>query len=79
MTYGEARRWLAKIGGTWEEAKEPAPPRLRRSIIVSVRTAKGQIVQRHAPYDDTAESWVRETEIRRAFVRACEELRAALA
>lgn len=79
MTYAEARRWLAKIGGSWMEAREPSAPRLRRAIIVSVRTAKGQVVQRHATYDDGTESWVRESEIRHAFARACEELKEALA
>lgn len=72
-------RWLEKIGGTWIAAKEPTPPRMRPSVIVSVKSAKGTLVERHAPYDDITEGWERELEIRRAFVRACEDLKRALA
>jgi hypothetical protein len=80
VTYEEARRWLAKIGGRWMEATEPTPPRMRRSIIVSVRSARGYIVQRHALFDDSlTTAYEREVGFRRAFVRACEELMAALA
>ena len=79
VTYDEARRWLNKIGGTWLEAKEPEPPRMRPSVIVSVKSAKGELVERHALYDDAVEGWEREIEIRRAFVRACEQLKNALA
>jgi hypothetical protein len=78
VTYGEATRWLKKIGGTWIAAKEPAPPRIRPSVIVSVKSAKGPTVERHALFDDVTEGWERELEIRRAFVRACEDLKHAL-
>lgn len=79
VTYGEATRWLEKIGGTWTAAKEPAPPRIRPAVVVSVQSAKGAFVQRHALYDDGVEGWERAIEIRRAFVRACEDLKRALA
>lgn len=78
VTYGEAIRWLKKIGGTWIAAKEPALPRIRPSVVVSVKSAKGAFVQRHALYDDTVEGWERELEVRRALVRACEDLKRAL-
>ena len=78
MTYHEAKRWLAKIGGDWKESKERAPPCSRGSILVSVKSAKGPIVHRHAHFDDTTAGVEREIGIRRAFVLACEELRRAL-
>ena len=79
MTYDQAKRWLAKIGGETIEGKEQVPPRRRGSVIVSVQSAKGHVVQRHWLFDDTLEGRERELAIRKAFVRACEELRVALA
>jgi len=79
VTYEGARQWLAEIGGTWEVANEPTPPRTRRAIVVSVRTADGQIVQRHALLDDMLTTgFERRLALRGAFVRACEELKRAL-
>jgi len=77
VTYEEAKRWLEKIGGEMIEGKEQM--RGSGSIVVSVKSARGQIVQRHALFDDTLKGNERELEIRRAFVRACEELKIALA
>ncbi|HTQ44930.1 MAG TPA: hypothetical protein VMI75_19355 [Polyangiaceae bacterium] len=76
MTYEEARDWLAKIGGQTIEAKEQT--RGRGSIIVVVESVRCGTVQRHWLFDDTLVGPAREMEIRRAFVRACEELKAAL-
>lgn len=78
VTYEEAWRWLAKIGGTWSERREPEPPRLRRTVVVSVRSAKGQMVERCATFGGVSEPWEHELEVRRAFVRACDELKRAL-
>jgi len=78
VTYEGARQWLAEIGGTWEEVKEST--RMRCWIIVSVRTALGATERRHASFDDTLSTrFERELAVRGAFVRACEELKAALA
>jgi hypothetical protein len=78
VTYEGARRWLAEIGGTWEEAKESTPPRC--SIVVSARDARGGMVRRHASFDDTLTTgFERKLAVRGAFVRACEALKAALA
>jgi hypothetical protein len=77
VTYEEAKRWLQKIGGEMTEGKEQM--RGTGSIMVSVESARGRVVQRHAPFDDTLTGYQRELEIRRAFIRACEELKAALA
>jgi hypothetical protein len=77
VTYEEAKKWLAKIGGDMTEGKEQM--RGTGSIMVRVKSAKGQIVQRHALFDDTLTGYQRELEIRRAFVRACKELKSALA
>ena len=79
MSYDEAKKWLARIGGEMVEGKEQMPPRRRGSIIVSVKSARGHMVQQHWLFDDTLEGWERELAIRKAFVRACEELKAALA
>lgn len=76
VTYEEAKKWLAKIGGEMTEGKEQM--RGSGSIVVSVKSARGRVVQRHALFDDTKTGYERELEIRRAFVRACEELKAAL-
>ena len=77
VTYEGAKRWLAETGGTWEEVKEST--RMRCWIIVSARTALGATVQRHAAFDDTlATRFERRMAVRAAFVRACEELKAAL-
>lgn len=78
VTFDEARRWLGEIGGVWDDARESQPLRTRRSIVVSVMTGSGEMVARQALYDDTAEDWEREMEFRRAFVRACDELKRAL-
>ncbi|HTQ42793.1 MAG TPA: hypothetical protein VMI75_08525 [Polyangiaceae bacterium] len=77
VTYEEAKRWLKKIGGEMIEGKEQM--RGTGSIVVSVKSARGQIVQRRALFDDTLKGYERELEVRRAFVRACEELKIALA
>jgi len=77
VSYEEAKRWLKKIGGEMVEGKEQM--RGTGSIMVSVKSARGRIVQRHALFDDTKKGYEREMEIRRAFVRACDELRIALA
>jgi hypothetical protein len=77
VTHEEAKRWLEKIGGEMIEDNEQM--RGTGSIRVSVKSARGQIVQRHALFDDTLKGYEREPEIRRAFVRACEELKIALA
>jgi hypothetical protein len=77
VTYEEAKRWLRKIGGEMVECKEQM--RGTGSIMVSVTSARGRIVQRHALFDDTKKGYEREMEIRRAFARACEELKTALA
>jgi hypothetical protein len=78
VTYEGAKRWLAEIGGTWEEVRESTP--MRCWIIVSVRTALGATVQRHASFDDTLSTrFERKLAVRGAFVRACEELKSALA
>jgi hypothetical protein len=77
VTYEEAKRWLKKIGGEMVEGKEQRKG--TGSIMVSVKSARGRIVQRHALFDDTLTGYQREMEIRRAFVRACEELKIALA
>jgi hypothetical protein len=78
VTYEGARRWLAEIGGTWDEAKESTPPRC--SIVVSVMSARGVVVRRHASFDDTLTTrFERRLAVRGAFVRACEALKAALA
>ena len=75
MTYGEARRWLAKIGGEWVEGKEM--PR-KGSVIVSVRSARGPMVSRRAVFDDALEGYRREFAIQEAFLEACKELKRAL-
>lgn len=77
MTYEEAQRWLSKIGGQSTQAKEQS--RGQGSIIVSVESARLGKVQRHWFFDDTLTGYEREIEIRRAFTRACNELKAALA
>jgi hypothetical protein len=77
VTYDEARKWLAKIGGEMTEGKEQT--RGTGSVVVRVRSARGRVVERHALFDDTKKGYEREVEIRRAFVRACEELKIALA
>lgn len=79
VTYDEAKRWLAKIGGQWKETREGALPRPRGTVLVSVTSAKGPLVQRQAFFDDATQGFEREFEIRRAFIRACDELRRALA
>ena len=76
MTFEEAQRWLAKIGGKMIEAKEQAKG--KGSIIVVVESASRGTVQRHWLFDDRLTGYERELEIRRAFVRACEELKRAL-
>jgi hypothetical protein len=77
VTYEGATRWLAEVGGTWEESKEPT--RMRCTIIVSVRSAGGTTVQRQSFFDDTLTTpFERRMAVRGAFVRACEELKAAL-
>jgi hypothetical protein len=77
VTYEEAKRWLKKIGGEMVEGKEQV--RDTGSILVSVKSARGRIVQRHALFDDTKRGYEREVAIRTAFVRACEALKSALA
>lgn len=77
MTYDQAKRGLAKIGGKMIEAKEQAKG--KRSIIVVVESVRRGTVQRHWLFDDTLTGYQREVEMRRAFVRACEELKIALA
>jgi hypothetical protein len=70
VTYEDAKRWLEKIGG--EMAEQDG------SITVRVRSARGRNVQRGALFDDGLEGREREMAIRRAFLRACEDLRIAL-
>jgi hypothetical protein len=77
MTYKQAKRWLRDIGGEWTEAKEQVPH--RGSVIVWVTGAGGAIVQRHALFDDRLTGRPRQVAISDAFVRACDELEAALA
>ncbi|HEX8795973.1 MAG TPA: hypothetical protein VF765_33720 [Polyangiaceae bacterium] len=43
-----------------------------------MRSARGPLVERHCRFDDTTRGHEREIAIRRAFVRACIELKAAL-
>lgn len=76
VTYAEAQKWLKKIGGKTLQAKEQQ--RGKGSVTVIVESAKRGTVQRHWLFDDTLEGYEREIEIRRAFVRACEELQRAL-
>ena len=59
MTYAEAQKWLAKIGGQMIEGKEQA--RGTGSIMVSVSSARGRTVQRHALFDDTKKGYERES------------------
>jgi len=76
VTYEEARKWLAKIGGEMVEGKDQM--RGTGSIVVSVKSARHGDVQRHALFDDRLSGYERELAMRRAFVHACEELRRAL-
>lgn len=75
MTYSEARRWLAKIGGEWVEGKETSG---NGSISVTVRSARGPTVSRHGVFDDALEGYPRKLAIQEAFLQACKELRRAL-
>lgn len=77
MTYDDARKWLTKLGGECIEAAEQV--RGRGSIIVCVQSATRGTVQRHRLFDSTLTGIARDTAIRRAFLDACKELRAALA
>lgn len=79
MTYEEAKKWLSKIGGQRVEIRNKyrRADAVRSSCPSSRR--RGHVVQRHWLFDDTLEGRERELAIRKAFVRACEELRAALA
>gem|GEM_PF-2614466 len=77
VNYDEAKKWLAKIGGRSIEAKEQTKG--KGSIIVVVDSVKRGTVQRHWLFDDTLTGYQRELAIHRAFVRACEELKNALA
>jgi hypothetical protein len=70
MTHEQARKWPAKIGGQMIDGKEQVPPRQRGSVIASLRSAKGHVVQRHWLFDDTMDGWERELAIGKAFVRA---------
>jgi hypothetical protein len=77
VTYDEAQRWLARIGGRSIEAKEQT--RGKGSIIVVVESVRRGTVQRHWLFDDNLTGFERERAMRTAFTRACEELMAALA
>jgi hypothetical protein len=77
VTYDEAKKWLTKIGGRSIEAKEQTKG--TGSIIVVVESVKRGTIQRHWLFDDTLTGYQRELATKRAFVRACEELKSALA
>lgn len=77
MTYDDAKKWLAKLGGEWLEAAEQVPG--RGSVIVCVQSATRGVVQRHRLFDGKLTGVARDTAIRRAFIDACKELKAALA
>ena len=77
MTYEDAKKWLSKLGGKWLEAAEQVPG--RGSVIVSVQSATRGFVQRHRLFDSKLTGMARDTAIRKAFLDACKELRAALA
>lgn len=77
MTPEEAKRWLAKLGGTWAEAKDDTPGRAR--IVVTVERALGGTLSRHAAFDDRLTGYLRELAIREALANACTELWVAIA
>ncbi|HEX8795222.1 MAG TPA: hypothetical protein VF765_29945 [Polyangiaceae bacterium] len=77
VTPEEAKRWLAKIGGHWAEAKDQTPGMAR--IVVTIERALGGSVSRHAAFDDRLTGYLRELAIREALANACTELRGAIA
>ena len=67
-SHDQAVAWLRAIGGTSEVVNE--------TVIVSVESATRGLVTRHRVIDVAAGE--RDEAVRRAFLGACEELRAAL-
>lgn len=76
MTYDEATRWLAGMGGRTIEAKEQIQG--RGSIIVAIESRRRGRVQRHRLFDDRLRGPKRELAVHAAFLQACEELKKAL-
>lgn len=74
VTFDKARKWLAKIGGTWTEDKHGEDA----FVVVTVKSAKGAVVSARAQFGPFFGTDHRELEFQRAFVWACVELRRAL-
>jgi hypothetical protein len=74
MNYGQADKWLRAIGGTSDVVRDADG---NDFVVVSVDSAtKGGVSRRMAV--DASTGVERPGAIRRAFVRACEELKWAL-
>jgi hypothetical protein len=75
MTYEQAKKWLAAIGGEEIIERETED---RGSVIVLVKPSKGGEVSRHWLFDEKLTDTAREDAIRTAFLAACRELKLAL-
>jgi hypothetical protein len=74
MNHGQAGKWLRAIGGGSDVVRDADG---RDYVVVSVDSAtKGAVSRRMAVNGSTNDE--REEAVRKAFVRACEELKLAL-
>lgn len=76
MTYEQAKRWLAKIGGEQAVVREDDT---FDAVVVRVTSAKGPELSRRALFQAGLTDYRREMAYREALVRACDELMRALA
>jgi hypothetical protein len=74
MNHGQAGKWLRAIGGTSDVGRDADG---HDFVVVSVESATKGAVSRRAAVDGST-SVKRDEALRKAFVRACEELKLAL-
>jgi hypothetical protein len=73
MNHGNAGKWLHAIGGTSDVVRDADG---NDFVVVSVESATKGTVSRRAVVDGSGDE--REEAVRKAFVRACQELKLAL-
>lgn len=74
MNHGQASKWFRAIGGTTDVVRDADG---RDFVVVSVESATRGNVSLRMAVDGSSRD--REEAVRQAFVRACEELKLALA